>query len=85
MEPLHVIDILSTWKIDPNKTITDVVMFHGALNVQLGGEHMKIDYPKLIAMRGVEHTASLFFNDVSKIPVLNQTITDHKYTTYLDM
>ena len=29
-------------------------------------------------MRGVEHTVSLFFNDFSKIPVVNQMITDHK-------
>ena len=29
-------------------------------------------------MRGVEHTVSLFFNDVSKIPVVNKMITDHK-------
>ena len=29
-------------------------------------------------MRGVEHTVSLFFNDVSKIPVVNQIITAHK-------
>ena len=29
-------------------------------------------------MRGVEHTVSLFFNDVSKIPVVNQIIRAHK-------
>ena len=29
-------------------------------------------------MRGVEHTVSLFFDDVSKIPVTNQMIADHK-------
>ena len=29
-------------------------------------------------MRGVEHTVSLFFNDVSKIAVVNQIITAHK-------
>ena len=29
-------------------------------------------------MRGFEHAVSLFFNDVSEIPVLNQMITDHK-------
>ena len=29
-------------------------------------------------MHGVEHTVSLFFNDVSKIPIVNQMITDHK-------
>ena len=29
-------------------------------------------------MRGVEHTVSIFFNDVSKIAVVNQMITAHK-------
>ena len=53
-------------------------MFDGASNVQLAGELLKIHYPKITVMRGVEHTVSLFFNDVSKIPVVNQMITAHK-------
>ena len=53
-------------------------MFDGALNVPLAGELLQIRYPKITVMRGVEHTVSLFFNDVSKIPVLNQMITAHK-------
>ena len=57
--------------MDPHKSITDVVMFDGASNVQLVGELLKIHYPKITVMRGVEHTVSLFFNDVSKIPVVN--------------
>ena len=65
-------------KIDPHKSITDVVMFDGASNVQLAGELLKIHYPKITVMRGVEHTVSLFFNDVSKIPVVNQMIKAHK-------
>ena len=39
---------------------------------------MKIYYPKVSVMRGFEHTVSLFFHDVSTIPVLNQIITAHK-------
>ena len=38
----------------------------------------KFYYPKVSVMYGVEHTLSLFFNDVSKIPGLNQIITSHK-------
>ena len=53
-------------------------MFDGASNVQLDGELLKIHYPKVSVMRGVEHTVSLFFNDVSKIPVMNQMVTSHK-------
>ena len=41
-------------------------------------EDFKVHYPKLTVMRGVEHTVSLFFNYVSKIPILNQMIYVHK-------
>ena len=58
--------------------ITDVVMFNGASNLQLGGELFKINFPRLTFMHGVEHTLSLCFNDVSKTPALNHMITDHK-------
>ena len=53
-------------------------MFDGASNVQLAGELSIIHYPKFSVMRGFEHTVSLFLNDVSKTPVVNQMITDHK-------
>ena len=53
-------------------------MFDGASNLQLGGEILKIIYPKVSVMRGVEHTVSLFLNDVSEIPVVNQMIIYHK-------
>ena len=53
-------------------------MFDGALNVQLAGRLLKVHYPKLTSMRGVEHTVSLFLNDVSKIPIVNQIIYAHK-------
>ena len=49
-------------------------MFDGASNVQLYGEMLKIHYPKVSVMRWVGKTLSLFFNDVSKIPYLNQMI-----------
>ena len=39
---------------------------------------MKVHYPKLIVMSGVEHTVSLFFNDISKIPIVDQMISAHK-------
>ena len=48
-------------RIDPHKSITDVIMFGGSSNVELAGELLKIHYPMISAMRGVEHTVSLFF------------------------
>ena len=53
-------------------------MFDGSSNVQLGGKNLRVHYPKLTVMHGVEHTALLFFNDVSKIPIFNQMISAHK-------
>ena len=53
-------------------------MFDWASNMQLAGRLLKVHYPKLIVMRGVEHTVSLFFNDFSKIPIVNQIIYAHK-------
>ena len=53
-------------------------MFDRASNVHLAGELMKIPYPNITVMRGVENTVSLFFNDVSKIPVVNQMLSAHK-------
>ena len=53
-------------------------MFDGASNVQLGGKLLKVHYPNMTVLSGVKHTVSLFFNDVSKIPILNQMISAHK-------
>ena len=65
-------------EIDPEKKLTDIVMFDGASNVQLGGKLLKVHYPKLTVMCGVEHTVLLFLNDISKIPVVNQMISADK-------
>ena len=53
-------------------------MFDGASNVHLAGEVLKIHYPKFSVMPGVEHTVSVFFIDVSKIPYVNHMITAQK-------
>ena len=53
-------------------------MFDRASNVQLAGEPLKINYPKVSVILGVEHTVSLFFNDGSKITSVNHMITSHK-------
>ena len=39
---------------------------------------MKTHYPNISVLRGVEHTVFLFFNDFSKVPVVNQIIKSHK-------
>ena len=45
-------------KIDPHKSIKDVVMFDRASNVKLAGELLKIHYPKISVMRGVEQNVT---------------------------
>ena len=52
--------LIHTREIDPGKKLTDVVMFDGASNLQLGRKRLKVNDPKLKIMRGVEHTLSLF-------------------------
>ena len=41
-------------------------MFNVDLNLQLGGELLKIHDPHLTVMRVDEHTADIFFNDFKK-------------------
>ena len=55
--------------IDPRKHLTDVIMFDGASNVQLGGKRLKVHYQKLTVMRGVEHTVSLFLMLFQRYPL----------------
>ena len=45
-------------KIDPEKNLSDIVIFDGASNIKLGGKLLKQHDHKLIVMRGVEHTLS---------------------------
>ena len=40
-------------KINPHKTIIDVVMFDGDSDLNIGGETLKNNYPKLTVTRGV--------------------------------
>ena len=53
-------------------------MFDGDSNVQLGWDILKTHYPTLDVIYVVEHTVSLFFNDVSKAKIMNQIIRYHK-------
>ena len=53
-------------------------MFDEASNVKLAGRLLKLRYLKLTVMHGVENTVLLFFNDVSKITIVDQMISAHK-------
>ena len=62
-------------EVDPTKKLSVIFIFDGASNVQLPGRILKVYYPKFTVKRVVEHTVSLFFNDVSKIPIFHQNIS----------
>ena len=63
--------------IYPAKTLSDIFMFDGSSNVELGGRLLKVHHLKLTVMHGVEHTVSLFFNDISKIHIVIEMISYH--------
>ena len=52
-------------------------MIGWVLNVQLTWRPLIVRYSKLTVMRGVEHTVSLFFNDVLKTPIVYKMISSH--------
>ena len=62
-------------EIDPAKKLSDLVMFDGDLDVQLGGKLPKGNDPKLTVMGGVEKRVLLFCNNVSKIPIVHQMVS----------
>ena len=43
--------------------------------MQLAGIILKVHYPKMAVICGVEHTMLLFFNDFSNIPIVNHMIS----------
>ena len=48
-------------EIDPAKTLSDIVMFYGASNVQLAGRFLRVHYPKLTVMQEFWiHSAIMF-------------------------
>ena len=61
-------------EIELAKILSDIVMFDGSSNVQLASRLLKVHYPKLTVMRGVEHKVWSFSNDYSNITIVNQII-----------
>lgn len=53
---------------DPDKELTELILFDGAGNVQKGGRIIEAMYPRVTCLHGAEHGISLFFSDVAKLP-----------------
>ena len=43
-------------EVDAAKKLSNIVMFDGSSNVQLGARLLKVNHQKFIVIRGVEHT-----------------------------
>ena len=78
MEHSYVIDFWSIQLFYQAKHLSDIVMFNGDLNVQLEVKLLKFNHPNLTLMHGVENTVPLFFNYVSKLPIVHQMVSSHK-------
>ena len=65
-------------KLTRENNLSYMVMFDVVLNVQLARRILKLNYPNWTVMSDVEHTVSSFFNDFSKISIVNQMISSHK-------
>ena len=51
-------------KIDPEKTLFDLIAFDGAANVQKAGALMEQHFPRCTVIVGIEHTFVLLFGEV---------------------
>ena len=51
-------------KIDPEKTLFDLIAYDGAANVQKAGALMEQHFSKCIVITRIEHTVSLLFGKV---------------------
>ena len=47
-------------EVYPENKLSDIVIFDGYSNVQLGARLLTVNFPKLTVMSGVKHTVSLF-------------------------
>ena len=79
---IRIIYLLSIFESDernrPSQKKSDIVIFDGDSNVKLAGRLLELNYTNLAVISGVEHTVLLFFNDASKIPIVNEIISTHK-------
>ena len=57
-------------KLDPTKTLVDLLFFDGASNMQIGGQVIADVYPRITCLHGVEHSIALVFSDWAKIDII---------------
>ena len=64
-------------QLDPKHEDTDLVCFDGASNVQSGGKVLLVYFPRITSLHGVEHRVSLFFQDLSKLALVQNLIVKY--------
>jgi hypothetical protein len=65
-------------ELDPQGVYLNAIIFDGASNVQKAGQVIQAKYPQVSVLHGIEHCISLFFSDVTKLPVVNAIIENYR-------
>jgi len=61
-------------KLDKEKSLTDLIYFDGASNVQKAGRILSNHFPRVSSLHAAEHVVSLFFSDICKFPEIQALI-----------
>jgi hypothetical protein len=65
-------------ELDPTKTVTDLVLFDGAANVQKAGAVIAAKFPRATVLAGAEHVTALFFADIAKNSLISNLIAFYR-------
>ena len=57
-------------RVDPHKSVIDLVFFDGGSNMQLAGRVIEAKFPWVTVIHGMEHVIALMFGDIGKIPIV---------------
>ena len=67
-------------KVDPIKTLINIVFFDGGSNMQLAGSIIQDVFPRISVAHGMEHVLNLMFKDISKIKIVQ--VRDLEYSFF---
>ncbi len=59
-------------ELDPRRELFDLIAFDGAANVQKAGKLIEQYFPRCSVMKGIEHTASLYFGKISALSPIRE-------------
>ena len=59
-------------ELDPRRELFDLIAFDGAANVQKAGKLIEQYFPRCSVIKGIEHTASLYFGKISALSPIRE-------------